>query len=526
VGLRQCQHRRERGRVKRLKVDNLASGFVPDQPGHDLAPGAWTDSRNVRYRDGAVEKAPGYAQVLPDLSATAIWAMSLSDQESSYWVYGSNTVMYATDGTTTADITGTITLSATDDLGFTGGAFHGFMVVSDGTQIPQTWEPGLANNLISLTAWPSIVCEVIRPWRDFLVALRIRESGTLNPRLMRWSDAAAKGALPGSWDFADPTNQAGVKEFGETQDGLIDCAGLRDSLIVYKTNATWVADYVGGADILGFRQLFSQSGLLTQDCIGALPGGHVVLTGDDLIFHDGNNARSLLDKRARRWFFNRVDLTNYKRSFVMMDHRNRECYVCVPEQGLDRASLALVWNWAEDTLHPYDLGGGKTWGTFGTVTGSTTTFDADTDGFDLATDTFDVELRSPWKQVGQLFSATAKKAYQLDAAETQAGSPMSVYAERTAHPLSEDIGSVKRIWRIYPRVSGTAGDVLSFWISARESFSHDISYQGPFTFTIGTSQWIDLRLDGRVIDVRVEYSGSNSFRLSGYDLDVEDAGSR
>jgi hypothetical protein len=83
--------------VKRLKVDNLASGFVPDQPGHDLAPGAWTDSRNVRYRDGAVEKAPGYAQVLPDLSATAIWAMSLSDQESSYWVYGSNTVMYATD---------------------------------------------------------------------------------------------------------------------------------------------------------------------------------------------------------------------------------------------------------------------------------------------------------------------------------------------------------------------------------------------------------------------------------------------
>ena len=512
--------------MTRLKFGEMATGFVPDLPGDTLKGGAWTDSRNVRYRDGAVEKAPGYAQVLPDLSCTAIWAMALSDQESAYWVYGGNTVMYATDGSITADIKGTLTLSATDDLGYTGGAFHGFMVVTDGAQIPQVWEPGLANNLASLTAWPAITCEVIRPWRDFLVALRIRESGTLNPRLMRWSDAAPKGALPGSWDYADPTNQAGIKEFGETQDALIDCAGLRDSLVVYKQNNTWLADYVGGADILGFRQLFMQSGLLSQDCIGQLPGGHLVLTGDDLIFHDGNNARSLLDRRARRWFFNRVDLTNYKRSFVMMDHRNREAYVCVPEQGLDRASLALVWNWAEDTLYPYDLGGGKTCGAFGALSGTATSFDADADAFDAAADSFDMELRSPWKQAGQLFAATVPRAYQLDAAETQAGSAMSVYAERIGHSLTEDLGTIKRLWRIYPKVAGSSGDVLRFWISVRESLSHAQSYSGPYPFVIGTDAWIDLRLDGRVIDLRLEFSGTHSFRFSGFEVDVEDAGAR
>jgi hypothetical protein len=141
--------------MKRLSFSKLASGFVADLPGADLPAGAWTDSRNVRYRDGALEKAPGYAQVLPDLSVTAIWAMSLSDQDTSYWIYGGNTVMYATDGATTADIKGTLTLSATDDLGYTGGAFHGFMVVTDGAQIPQVWTPSLANDLVSLTAWPA-----------------------------------------------------------------------------------------------------------------------------------------------------------------------------------------------------------------------------------------------------------------------------------------------------------------------------------------------------------------------------------
>src|SRR5690349_21389536 len=138
----------------RASVEKLAdTGFLPDPPDMALPAGSWTDSRNVRYRDGAVEKVRGYVQALGELSATSIWAAPISDGTNYYWAYGSGTVMYATDGATHANITGSITLGATDDLGYTGGAFHGHLLVNDGVNIPQSWNPSLSNDLISLTAW-------------------------------------------------------------------------------------------------------------------------------------------------------------------------------------------------------------------------------------------------------------------------------------------------------------------------------------------------------------------------------------
>jgi hypothetical protein len=510
--------------MKRARFDKLDTGWNADLPDVDLPPGAWTDSRNVKYRDGALEKCPGYSQALGNLSVTATWAMGLSDQINSFWAYGSASVMYATDGTTHTTINGTVTLSATD--GYVGGAFNGFMVVTEGANAPYSWAPSLANDLATLTAWPAITCEVIRPWRDFLVALRIREGGNLNPRRMRWSDAAQKGALPGSWDYADPTNQSGIKEFGETQDALIDCAPLRDSLIVYKQNVTWVADYVGGADVLGFRQLFGQSGALTQDCIGVLPTGHVVLTNDDLILHDGNSQQSLIDRRARRWLFNRIDTTNYKKSFVAVDPRRREVIIAFPEQGLTECSLALVWSWADNTLHPIDLGGKIACAAAGMLPGTATTFDADASSFNVATDAFDTENISPFKQNVLLFDALSPKAYQVGVGETFNGTSMACYAERRGHALTEDMGAIKRLWRLWPKLIGTVGDTFDFWISVRENLLAPLAYVGPYRFTLGTDTWIDLRIDGRIVDVRVQYEGAQSFRFHGFHVDYEDSGTR
>lgn len=511
-------------------IDNLAApGFLPDVPDIIAAAGAWTDSRNVRYRDGAAEKCRGYAQALGDLSATSIWAAPISDGTNYFWVYGAETVLYATDGATHANVTGAGALvpNATADLGYTGGAFHGHMLINDGVTIPQSWSPSLANDFVSLTAWPTAVtCKVLRPFKDFLFALRITDTGDYNPRLMRWSDRAGQGRLPQSWDYTDPTNQAGINELGQTGDSLIDAQPLRDSLMIYKEQHTWAAEYIGGDDIFGFRQVFSQVGMLTENCVLTFGAQQLVLTDQDLIVHDGNSARSLLDKRARRWLFNRINTTRFKRCFIVPDYRNREAYVCFPESGYDFPNMALVWNWAEDTLHPFDLGGPKTFATPGIIPGVAVSFDADSGTFDDSPGTFDEETYSPFQSRVLLLDSTAKRAYQNDSGETYNGTLMPVYAERTAMPIKRDLGQIMRIRRLFPRVLGTVGDVLRFYVGARTTQNAVTSWSGPYEFRIGVDYKIDLRVTARLLDLRFDYSGGNSFRFHGLGIEFDNAGMR
>lgn len=509
-------------------ITSLAKpGFVTDQPDLDMPLGAWTDSRNVKYRDGAAEKCQGYTQVFGELSATAIWAAPINDGASYFWAYGSNTVMYATDGTTHANITGTITLGATDDLNYSGGAFHGHLLVNDGVAIPQSWNPSLSNDLVSLTAWPAVTLttKVLRPFKDFIFAFRITDTGSYNPRLMRWSDRAAPNALPLSWDFADPTNQAGINELAQTQDIIVDGLPIRDSMMVYKENHSWIADYVGGDDIFSFRQAFTQIGMLSERCGLAFGGQHVVWTDQDIVVHDANSARSILDGRARRWLFSRINTNRYKRCYAVADFRERTAYFCFPESGQDWPTMALAWNWSEDTLHPYELGGPKTWADTGIVVTPGVTCDGLPGTIDSLTGTIDdLGGANAFSNYLLFTDALRKRAYQGNTGETYNGVPMSVYAERTG--ITKDLQGIRRIKRIFPKVLGSAGDVLRFYVGVRNAQNATVSWRGPYPFTIGTDYKIDLRASGRLLDFRVEYSGSNTFRLHGIGIEHEPDGLR
>lgn len=514
--------------MKRIDIDDLASvGFTPDLPELALPKGAWGNSRNVRYRDGAMEKCRGFVPALGTLTAstTVIWASPVSDGVNYFWVYGTNTVLYATDGTGHANINNaTIVNAATDDLGWSGGGFHGFMIANDGVGIPQSWVPGLGNDFLSLTAWPAAIsCKIIRPFGDFLIALRITDGGSLNARVLRWSDKAQQGGLPLSWDFNDPTNQAGITELGQTPDSIVDGLPLRDFMVIYKENHTWLMNFVGGGDVFGFRQVFSQIGMLTENCVAGFGANHLVLTGDDLVAHDGTGARSVVDRRARRWLFNSINTNRYKRCFIAPDHRNREMYVCFPEAGNDWPNMALVWNWAYDTLHPFELGGLKTWGTPGIIPGSAVTFDADAGTFDQAVGVFDEETFNPFTQKVIFFDSTSPRALQNDTGEDYAGVQMPCFAERNGFM---DLMRIRRIWRLLPQVSGNVGDTLRFLIGIRDTQGSPISWTGPHIFTIGTDYKIDLRLSGRLLDLRIEYSGLNTFRLNAVGVEFEEDGTR
>lgn len=530
--------------MKRADVNDLSSpGFLPDPPPIASPAGAWTDSRNVRYRDGAVEKVTGYVAALGSLSATAVFIESVNDGLNAFWVYGTGggghggfgggDVLYATDGLQHSDISHpSITYSADLDVGWSGGGFHGFTVVTDGSNIPQQWTPSLANNASSLSYWPAttLIAKRLAFYKDFIWALRITDTGTYNPRLIRWSDRAQSGALPTSWDYTDPTNQAGIVELAQTPDAIVDALALRDSMMVYKESYTWLADYIGGLDVFSFRQVFSEIGAMAENCAVAFGAKHLVLSDHDLVLHDGSNASSIVDSRTRRWLFNRISSERYKRSFLTADMKNREILVCFAETGYDYPNLALVWNWHEDKFDVRELGGQKTYAARGIVpNGTAISFDTDTDlggAFDDAVGAFDVQNYSQFQERLLIADAGARKVYQMDTGETFDGSAMSCYAERTAMGITQDLGTIKRLWRIWPKVIATEGEVLNFYISARESLTSPISYDGPYPFVVGEDSWIDLRIDGRVFDIRLEYNGSQTFRLSGAGFEFDNTGER
>jgi hypothetical protein len=502
----------------------VQSGIQPDTPGLILPEGYWSDSRNVRYRDGAVEKVRGYERVLGSLSCTAIYASMVSKGTDIYWVYAGNNVAYATDGTVHAEITNLSgTFAASDDLGYTGGEFHGFLVLTDGVTVPQSWAPALANNFVSLTAWPAdTTCRVLRTFKDFLFAFRITTQGDFNPREIRWSDIAGTGALPGSWDYTDPTNSSGRTELGQTGDAVLDGLPLRDSLIVYKEFNTWAADLVGGPDVFAFRQVFTQGGMLTEHCAANIGAQHLVVTDSDIVLHDGNDGRSLVDRRLRRWFFNKLNAGSYKRTFVVTNYRNREVFVCFPESGQAWPNLALVWNWSTDSWDVRELGRNMSTAAAGLIPGESVLIDFDTRLYDDAPEPFDDDVYNPASRALLFVDASIQAAYQNDAGETWDGVTMGCWVQRTGMALSNaDLLRKQRIKRIMPRVLGTPGDVLNFYVGVRDFIDAPVAFRGPYQFRIAQDYKLDMRVTGRFLDLRVEYAGTNTFRLFGFDIEFD-----
>jgi hypothetical protein len=386
--------------------------------------------------------------------------------------------------------------------------------------------PDLAADCISLTCWPAnVTAKIIRPFRDFIFALDITDSGTRNQRLIRWSDAAAQGALPiaSGFDYTDPTNQSGITELGQTSDALTDAVPLRDSLIVYKDFHTWRADYVGGGDVFQFREIFTQSGLLSNNCVALLDAEHLVFTDHDIIRHDGNQQQSIADKRIRKWIFNHIDTTYYKRSFAVVDHANNEALFCFPYSGLAAPSHAAVWNWTDNSWSIRELGHLRYFMVLGPLLGSS---DKTIDGQALAiykyTQPYDYVPYNALETVLITNAFGTKNFVQHGIGSDWEGSAMTVYAERTGLSLSGDMSKRKRVKRVYPRVSGDSGDTVDFYVGVQKTYGDGVTYSGPFTYTIdGKSPKIDCRISGVMVALKMVYTGSSNIRLTGYQVEYD-----
>lgn len=508
-----------------------AIGVIKDVPAHALPLGAWSDARNIRFLDGAALQFLGYGQVYGAPLAAPQFVLPVNVAGVRYWLYATasqQAVVTNNSGVSVHTDISHATARAGTVNAWSGFVFGGIPVLNAGDgKAPMYWDQNLTHKFVDLTAWPaSTSCKVLRQYKNMLVALYVTKSGTPYPFMVKWSNLAVPGALPSTWDASDATQDAGEFDLAEGQDQIIDGLGLKDSFIVYKESSTWALDYIGGPFILKSRKVSGMSGLLAMNCATEFESGgaamHFAVTNSDVVIHDGYSAQSVLNKKARRAFFQSLDVVAKGLTFVFKNPFLNEIFVCYPSIGATYCDSAMVYNYVDGTVS-FRTMPNITHAGYGPVDNSlsgnwsqdSAPWDSDLtawNGPDFTPDTARVMMGS-----------ADNKLYLLDASASFDGALPAAYLERRGLDFGEP-ERIKLITGVLPKITGNDGGTVLVRVGWSESPGGEPSWNGAMPYTIGQTLRVDDFVSGRYLAIRFETGTAFTWRLDSLDILVEDAG--
>ncbi|WP_343735339.1 hypothetical protein [Acidovorax sp.] len=408
---------------------------------------------------------------------------------------------------------------------WSGGTLGGVLVMNNGVDVPQYLQPGLMK-LRPMQGWNSLWrCAFMVPYKQYLMAFDVTKdigkADGRNPHMMKWSTSAIPGALPTSWDSTDPKLDAGEVDIAETPDLLVDALQLGDALIVYKERSMYAVRFVGQPFIFQIQRIPGESGMLTRGCGAITPMGHVVLTGGDVVVNNGQGVESIADGWVRKYIFDNIDSTNYKRAFVTTNPERNEVLICFPTPGDSDCTKAAVWNWKSKTWGLRDLASIK-YGAVGQIDNfALTTWAADSDAWDLDASTWNEDEYSP--NESRLLMVGPEKIVIFDVSNSDdASTPLPGVLERTGMFL-DDAQAMKLLKSLQMRIDATAGAVVTVNFGYQMVPDSATVWGADMTYIVGTDLKVDGFAQGRYLAIRI--SCSTPWRLRAVDLDVVKTGS-
>jgi hypothetical protein len=507
-------------------IDNAgAIGVNRDLSATDaLAQNAWTDASNIRFLDGAAHQALGYQTIYDPPTVIPYHVLPVTVAGVKTWIYGGAATIYKVDSTGThTNITRAAGGAYTATINsWTSCVLGGLPIMNNGTDVPQYWL--LTGVMIPLPAFPAnTTCAVIRNYKNSLIALDLTTSGTRYPYDVLWSHPADPNTAPTTWDITDTTKDAGRISLSDGYGYIVDGGALRDSFMVYKTDGVFRLDYTGGAFIYRQQKVLGMSGAMTRNCWCEIDGFHLVLTTNDIVFHDGQQATSILDKRGRRDFFRRLDETyGSTRSFVFRNAFYSEVWVCFPQAGSTYCDTALVYNWIDKTVSYRTLPTLTHAASGPLATAAATTFDAATGIFDAAVGAFNNTTLTP-DPAKVLAASSDQSLYYFDSTPLYDGVACVSYLERTGLHFGAP-NAMKCVKGLRPRLVGDNGGTVYVSVGGCDDPYNTPEYCTPVAFTIGSSVSCDFFVTGRYIGVKFTSGTAYSWRLDGYEIDVAKAG--
>lgn len=498
-----------------------SAGIIADEVAQELPDGAWTAGDNVRFSNGYAQRIGGHREVLTDPDAAVYHVTNYRAALGDFWISATLAKIFADDGTTQTEITGSAFTGAATDV-FTSCVLGGVLYLNNQKDEPRYWGGDTGDNVATLTGWDSTWrCKALRAFKANVLALNVTKGSDKYPSMVKWSDSTEPGAVPLSWDEADATGDARELDLAETSDKIIDGMALGDVFVVYKDRSMWGLQATGGNDVFRYFRLPGDHGALSQNCIAAYPGGHVVLTPSDVITHNGAGAQSIIDGRMRRWLFSRLDGANLSACFLAHHPARSEVWICIPTGEGAYCSLALIWNYAGNTFGVRELPT-VTSGSFGPVALT------ESDQWDDDTDTWDSDTTT-WNQLDVsaadnrlILGSTASRLYLMDQSSSFNGTAFTSRLERSGMALGRP-SKVKLLKGVIPRVDAPTGTVLSIQAGASMDAEMSPQWQPAVAYTVGSTYRADLFAQGRFLALRVS-GAAGSWRLKSLDLDIIEKG--
>jgi len=499
-------------------------GIIKDAATWELPLEAWSDGQNVRCADGQVGSFGGHSTFTTP-TVTPYYLLPVAAGSAYYWVYPGLDKVYVYDGSSHTNIT---RQSASVDVDYTGtaadrwngGVLNGLPVLNNGVDVPQMWAPvSTGTKLQALTGWDANwKCKVLRPFKYFLIALNMTESGTHYGNKLRWSTSADPGSVPSAWTPAS-SNNAG-SDIVETEGFIVDGLGLNDEFIIYTEDGAQAMALVDGNDVFQFRNV-DIPGMLAQGCAANFQGRHLVVGNGDVYIHDGHSYKSVIDKKNRDFLFADIDSDNYESMYVTPYHSKGEIWICYPTSGNTLPNKALIWNYNDNTWFFRDLPSNTAFLTTGIVSSTAIANWADLPYSNWA------DWDGSWGE--RTYSPTDKaligasdNIYQFDDGTQFGGVNPTCFIERTGIDIG-NTDDIHTVTRIYPLVEG---DSVQVSVGSQMTPNASVNWSSPVTFDPSTDYKIDCLVTGRFHSIRFKSTDGGDWSVSGYGVEYEYSGSQ
>lgn len=509
-------------------VDFSSLGLITDQPAHKLPPGAWSDSLNIRAKDGSVQGVLAFTDgvVLHDSDAVisggdliAITQYTPAGTDYlvlAYIVNGTDSfchvVTYNTSTLAYNDIT-----NAVADQKFTFNekyppqifTFNELIIVNPANDAPPQYSDAgtTAGSLQELTNWSAIddstgsalICRTLRPYNNRLIAMNIFEehaAGTGDdislPIDVVWSSVVTGiGSLTNVTWQASSTNTAGDAFMTQTPGKILDGLQLGPYFIAYKDDAVIQVRETGDTFVLAFDTIFEDDGIYSPGCVQSIGNSQHLVWGNHSVYViDGQTQKNNLSKGViQEGLFDSVVSTQRDRSFMFKQTRDKEVWLCYSETSNAGAGCnkAFVFDYETQLWHKRD------------VPQLLSLAETELDG------------------VIKIYGASPDDAnIQVLSTSTYTSGGYFVQKENNLGTTN-----FKQLTSYYP--SSEAAVLIA--VDGTSNIGDTASYTNQ-TFTPSTDYKVDKRVSGRYMNVRVTMSGATNPKLTSISFNLKGTGRR